>query len=948
MIGETIQHYRIVRQLGAGGMGIVYEAEDTRLGRPVAIKFLPESHGFAPENVERFLREARIASSLNHPNICTVYDVGVHQGRHFIVMERLEGESLRSRAHGQPMPVPQILEVGCQLADALDAAHAKGIVHRDIKPANVFLTKRGQAKLLDFGIAKLGDDPRDRDATAETRVAAEALTTPGTTVGSINYMSPEQARGEELDARTDLFSLGLVLYEMATGREAFEGRTTAVVFDAILNRQPPDPRTINPAVPEDLARVIARALEKDRRLRFQTAADMLSELSRIRASGSVATSTAAAHARVYASAATGADGSAKSGRSPSWPGLAVVAALLLIGTAAGAYFLWLRPAPESLTAQDTVLVADFVNTTGDAVFDEALRQAVAVQLQQTPFLTLLPDQRVQRTMRMMQQAPDTPVTGDLAREACQRAGAKATVEGSIAALGSSYVITLGVHNCQTGASLAKAQEQATSKEDVLNKVGLAVRALREHLGESLATIQKYDVPVTDATTKSLEALRAYGQGLRARTTRGDEDSIPFFQRAVELDPGFALAHAKLGVVTGNLGRPIEAREHAQRAWELRDKVSEYERLYIDWNYASRVTQDQKAVRAALEVLTAAYPRDFAARNNLGVYYNTMGQHEEALREYQAAADLAPDEPSPLANIAYVLLQLGRFDEASTYVDRVLAMRPDFNLAVARWVVAATSGSPRAGEFEGAARKIAPPDPIAMAEASLASWHGQFKRFETLQDEFIARTEAAGNGEVARATRVGKLFTLAAYRRGADLQALEAQAAREQEPALLAQYVSALAILERPAAARAGLRRLEALEQKGSDLPPAVAVARAYLLADSGKVAEGIALLQTTLAANPRARDLHFFVGQLRERAGDLDAAIESYRLVVDSITFLGANPIIAGARLELAEALLQKGDAAGARVQIDALLEQWKDADAEFWALGQAKELGRKIELSRK
>jgi serine/threonine protein kinase len=254
MIGKEIHQYRIVRQLGAGGMGVVYEAEDTRLGRHVALKFLPESTGVAEDHVERFLREARIASSLNHPNICTIHDVGMHEGRHFIAMELLEGESLRSRIHGSPLA--QVLEVGTQLADALDAAHAKGIIHRDLKPANVFLTKRGQAKLLDFGIAKLGDDRHPHEATAETRLAGDGLTQPGMAVGSISYMSPEQARGEELDARTDLFSLGLVLYEMATGRQAFGGQTTAVVFDALLNRQPPDPRTMNPDVPEDLQRVI--------------------------------------------------------------------------------------------------------------------------------------------------------------------------------------------------------------------------------------------------------------------------------------------------------------------------------------------------------------------------------------------------------------------------------------------------------------------------------------------------------------------------------------------------------------------------------------------------------------------------------------------------------------------------------------------------------------------
>src|SRR5688572_27024071 len=665
MIGTLIQHYRIVRQLGAGGMGIVYEAEDTRLGRHVALKFLPESHGIAHENVERFLREARIASSLNHPNICTIYDVGVHEGRHFIAMELLEGESLRSRIHGNPLPLEQLIDISAQLADALDAAHAKGIVHRDIKPANIFLSRRGQAKLLDFGIAKLGDDRREHEATAETRVASEVLTSAGMAIGSINYMSPEQARGEDIDARTDLFSLGLVMYEMATGRQAFGGQTTAVVFDGLLNRQPPDPRTMNPELPDDLQRVILRALEKDRRMRYQTAADMLSELGRIRRDTTGRTQAAAASVSGTTPAAVPA--APGTGTTPAvtrrLPVALIAGVLAVAGAAAAWYFVkGAGSATAPLTERDTVLVADFVNTTGDAVFDDALRGAVAVQLQQSPFLTLMPDLRIQRTMRMMQRPPDEAVVAETAREVCQRAGAKATIEGSIAPIGSNYVISLGVHNCQTGESLARQQVQAANKEEVLAKLGEAVLALRENLGESLASIQKYDVPVAEATTNSLEALKAYGQGLRVRATRSDEASIPLFRNAVEKDPNFALAYAKLGVVTGNIGRADEAREYARKAWELRDKVSEYERLYINWNHAARVLQDPKAVREALEVLIAAYPRDFAARNNLGVYHNNLGEFDEALKQYQAAHDIAPDEPGPISNAAFLLLQMGRIDE----------------------------------------------------------------------------------------------------------------------------------------------------------------------------------------------------------------------------------------------------------------------------------------------
>ncbi len=939
MIGTLIQHYRIVRQLGAGGMGIVYEAEDTRLGRHVALKFLPESHGVAEENVERFLREARIASSLNHPNICTVHDVGVHEGRHYIAMELLEGESLRSRIHGNPLPLEQLIDISAQLADALDSAHAKGIVHRDIKPANIFLTRRGQAKLLDFGIAKLGEERREHEATEETRVAGEALTSVGMAIGSVNYMSPEQARGEDIDTRTDIFSLGLVMYEMATGRQAFGGQTTAVVFDSLLNRQPPDPRTMNPELPEDLHRVILRALEKDRRMRYQTAADMLSELGRIRRDTTGRTAAAAAATAGYA-AATPATGSTPAAEVTRRVPVALIIALLALGGAAAWYFLAGRTtATPALTERDTVLVADFVNSTGDPVFDDALRGAVAVQLQQSPFLTLMPDLRIQRTMRMMQRPADEPVTGAVAREVCQRAGAKATVEGSIAPIGSNYVIGLGVHNCQTGESLAQQQVQAASKEEVLAKLGEVVTALREGLGESLSSIQKYDVPVTEATTSSLEALKAYGQGLRARATRSDEASIPLFREAVEKDPNFALAYAKLGVVTGNIGRLDEAREYARKAWELRDKVSEYERLYINWNYASRVQQDQKAVKEALEVLIAAYPRDFAARNNLGVYHNSVGEFEEALKQYKAASEIAPEEPGPISNTAFLLLQLGRIDEGSEWADRSLAIRPDPGLSLTRWLIADLVAHPRAKEFEEGARKLAPPDAMLGAEATLASVHGQFQKYRKLQDEVAARTRASGNEDAVRQIRFGTAFTLGAFLGGKDLDALRQFARADGVSPIKAQAVTGLAMLGEVGPARDAVPALVKAAETNRNLAAPVAVARGYVLAADGQTDEAIALIQGALAQNPRAQDLHFFIADIREKAGQTDDAMASYQRVVDFGALAGANPVVPVSRLRLARLLTKKGDKAAARTHLDTLLKQWESADTDFEMLREAKGL---------
>ncbi len=597
----------------------------------------------------------------------------------------------------------------------------------------------------------------------------------------------------------------------------------------------------------------------------------------------------------------------------------------------------------ALTDRDRLIVADVVNTTGDPVFDDGPRAAVAVELQQSPFLTLLSDPGVQRALRSMQRPANEPVTGQVARDLCKAAGGTVVVEGSIAAAGSNIVITLTAKNCQSGASLAKQEGRASGKDDVVNQIGVLVRSLRHDFGEPADSISKYDQPATQATTASLEALRAYGQGLRVRATRGDEAAVPLFQQAVALDPGFAIAYTKLGVVMSNVGRIDEATEDAKKAYELRGKATEYERLYIDWNYAARVLQDRKAVKASLEALTTTYPRDFAARNNFGVYFNGEGELEESLKQYRAASDIAPDEPGPISNAAYVLLALGRFDEASEAADRALAIRPEPALATTLWVTARVAGDPRAPAFEQVARGLTGPEQFSLAEASLASWFGQFQAFEKMQNALIARAENSGNPDLGRGVALGRMITLAAYRQGRDLAALRAAAAGEKNPALLTQEVSALAMLGDVDAARSGLKRLAADAKADPSLGPAAAVARAYVQAKDGQAAAAIASLQAVLASAPRARDFNAFIGDLRAASGDIDGAIASYRAVIDSFAYLGPNPLIPLSRLKLARLLIKRGDQNGAKEQLDALLKQWKDADTEFPALTETKQLRAQI-----
>jgi len=666
LIGTVVSHYRVIEKLGGGGMGIVYEAEDLRLGRRVALKFLPAEMSKHPHAVERFRREARAASALNHPSICTVHDIGEHEGQHYIVMERLEGETLKHHVGTARLDIDKVMDVGMQLADALDAAHGKGIVHRDIKPANIFYTRRGQAKMLDFGLAKLmaAGTGAQADEAEPTASWDEPLSRPGMALGTMAYMSPEQARGEDIDARTDLFSFGVVLYELVTGRQAFSGRTSAVIFDAILNAAPVAPVRLNPTCPPELDHIINKALEKNRSLRYQSASEMLADLRRARRDSGSAVTPAASGARTSAVRRLAVDRRA-------WAGAAVVIALV-----AGAVLLLNSRRAPALTERDSIVLADFVNTTGEPVFDGTLRRALAVQMEQSPYLHVVDDEQTRRVLRLMGRSPDESLTHAVAREVCERGGVKAMLAGSIASLGRNYVIDLQATNCRTGNSLAREQREAESRENVIQTLGHAASALRGKLGESMASIQKFDTPADDATTSSLEALKAYSlaEDMRARTS--GLDSIPFYKKAIELDPNFAVALARLGVVYSNSAEQELAKEYSKKAFALRDRVSEHERLYIDTHYYRHVTGELDKEIETLELYRRTYPRDFTPSNSLAVLYIMLGQPEKALASAQDAAQLEPNHVLPHGTLAFAYRRLGRWDEAKAICQSAAAQKVD--------------------------------------------------------------------------------------------------------------------------------------------------------------------------------------------------------------------------------------------------------------------------------
>jgi eukaryotic-like serine/threonine-protein kinase len=933
--GAKFGSYTILGPLGAGGMGEVYEAQDSKLGRKVAIKVLPARVVHDPARLTRFQREARLLASLNHPNICTIYDIGEHDGQHFIAMEFLEGQTLKARLAERPLVFHDVVEVGIQIADALDVAHSHGIIHRDIKPANIFITARGQAKILDFGLAKqVSASAASAYPTLFKAPSDDSdLTIPGAPLGTVGYMSPEQALGQEIDARTDLFSFGAVLYEMATGRRAFSGPTSAAVFAAILHKEPASLVQVNPNLPTEFERIVNTALEKDVALRYQSAAAIRTDLKRLQRDTDTGVSPSSANTVLPAPPRV----DSLRRRSKGAPMILVLSALAVALASGGYLYFHRRPAP--LTDKSSVVISDFNNSTGDARFDDTLRQGLSLELEQSPFLQIVSDDQIAQTLRMIEQPPGARLTPDVARQVCQRSGATAAIEGSIAPLGNRYALGLSAVDCQTGDMLAEEKVTADSQARILPALEQMASLLRLKLGEGRTSLAKFDVPLPQATTSSLEALEAFTLGERDSKDGDSKSAVARFERAVDLDRDFALAYYALGIEYSNLGEKTLAAATLKKAYDLQGRVSAHEKLAISSEYYASVAGDLDKAADTCQLWAKTYPRDSRARMQLGHFYLLLGHLDQAVTELLEAIRLEPTEALAYGNLAEAYLAQGRFGRGTRETIELARTRqvdsPFFG-ALLWWVAYFQNDPAGMAKYEADAREQAGPFALDM---SMAIDQGRVSRLRDFTRRLIASAVEANQTDRAAGAEADM----------ARMEALVGNLQQAREAALKASMMSGDRDVQGTAAAVLAMAGDGAASQKlvgaaNQSSPEATSVRFCYLPAvrasqalQEGNPQEAIDILSVT-SPYDLLWDQGLLVVSLRGEAylaarQGAEAAAE-FQKVLDH-RFIGFASSVA--HLQLARAYALQGDLEEARSKYRDFLALWKDADPDIPILKQAK-----------
>jgi tetratricopeptide (TPR) repeat protein/predicted Ser/Thr protein kinase len=948
MIPKVVSHYRLLNHLGEGGMGVVYRAEDLRLGREVAIKLLRTEAIASSEWLARFEREARLASSLQHPHICTIHELGEHEGQPFIAMELLEGRTIRQIAESGPLPADRVLDFACQIASALDAAHRRGIVHRDIKPANLFVTHGERLKVLDFGLAKMaGDEPvggHTPSSPTLPSVMASDLTRTGSTVGTASYMAPEQAQGEPVDARTDLFSLGSVLYEMATGRRAFGGDDIPLIVMKIINGIVVPPRSVNAAVPEDLERIIQRLMAVNPADRFQTAGELLAELQRV------------IHVREHGAGETPGSGPQTIAAAPArarrrWAAAAAIGFIIL---AAGAGAAWRARRPPALTDRDSILIAGFENTTANTMFDATLLTALKAHLGQSPFLDIISDQRIRETLESMSRSADEALTHETAREVCQRMSVKAMLEGAVAPLGTHFVVTLNATDCQTGSSLARLQAEASSPERVLTELGTLSSSMRTALGESLPSVQRFDVPIEQATTPSLAALKAYTLGLEERRRGRELESVAFFNQAIEIDPEFVAAYTTLSTVYGSVGEWRRSEDYARLANNVTRRMSERERLFVTYQFHDRVSGNQQRAAETLEIWKASYPRDFRPVNALALIHNRAGQYEKAEAEAKEALRRSPGHPFPLSNLAFAYRAMGRYEDARRTAEEAVSLgvetTPTRRLL---YQVGLVMGDGSAFQHLTWARGKPREFDLISAQAQAAAYHGRLREALELYQRASYMARARDLQGTAAGYDAHLAFTEALLRPRqeaiADVKRLLRGVHDEENlggtvPRF--RIAVALGLLGQTAEAQALMGQAQQRYPDSTFVRTVVTPsARAAIALAGGRPDAALTALEAAVPSQSGtvAGLVPFY---LRAEAlmlkGSIPDAVAEYENILKHRGVDPFAPVVPLAHLGIARARAVIGDVEGSRRAYDALFTAWKGADEDLPLLAAARaEYGR-------
>jgi len=929
MISQRLLHYEIVEKLGQGGMGVVYKARDTHLDRFVAIKVLPPEKIADPERKRRFVQEAKAASALNHPNIIHVYDIDQHAGIDYIAMEFVAGKTLGQWIGRKGLKLSEALKYAVQIADALGRAHAGGIIHRDLKPGNIMVDEHGLVKVLDFGLAKLTETapPGEDEATRTLQPTTEQ----GTIVGTTAYMSPEQAEGKRVDARSDIFAFGSLLYEMLTGRCAFERDTRTSTLAAILTQEPPP---LGPEVPPDVEKVISRCLRKDPGRRYQHMDDLklaLEELKEESDSGKLTAAQAPVRPRSHRFL---------------WPAAVAVAVLAL---AAGSIFLWQRVHAAPLTDKDVLVLADFTNTTGDSVFDDTLKQGLAVQFEQSPFLNLVSDSTVNETLKLMGRPAGDRLTPEVTREVCQRTNSKAMLTGSIAPLGSQYVIGLKAVNCETGEALAHAQEQAADKETVLKALGAAATRMRGELGESLVSVRKYDTPLVEATTPSLEALKAYSLARKLNLAKGFTAALPFYRRATDLDPGFASAYGWMSDLYNGLVQGGQAAECASKAYALREKVSERERFNIEGRYYLFATGDLEKAATTFELYQQTYPRDDEPYRNLGLVLCRLGDWEKTLEEAREALRLEPSMAVNYTQLARAYKALNRLGEAEA-VDKQMRERRlehEGQFRTRYWLAFLKGDAAQMARIvSAAAGKPGAEEPLLAIQADTEGWYGKLKNAHELTGR--AMDSALHNNAKEAAAAYQARAALRDVEPGCREQArAEAEAAVKLAKDRDVWVIAALALAL--AGDTAGAEKLAAELDKTFPLDtlvqsywlPAIRAGVALQSKDPDRAIELLKVVSPVELGGQPMLGTYMIPAYVRGEAylmlHDGNGAAVEFQKFIDHRGLVATFSWGALARLGLARAYALQGDTVKARAAYQDFLTLWKDADPDVPILKEAK-----------